>query len=138
LVIPSSELEIGDEVLVYHQDTGKTSEYLILAVHVHDDPIIIHLTIDGEQSRQRRNIPSTQPMANGSTQLISKLGDQIGNLDGGFSTVESVTVIHQTQTMYNFTAEEAYTFFVGDGQHDKEKRLCIAKPLPFHFQCVII
>ncbi len=44
-----------------------------------------------------------------------QVGDQIHSLEGEYGTVERVTVITQTETMYNLTVNEAHTFFVGDG-----------------------
>jgi hypothetical protein len=44
-----------------------------------------------------------------------QVGDQIHRLESEYGTVERVTVITQTETMYNLTVDKTHTFFVGDG-----------------------
>ncbi len=46
--IAISEIEVGDEVLAYNEVTDEVGEYEVTHVHIHDDPMIVHLVIDGE------------------------------------------------------------------------------------------
>ncbi|MCU0499144.1 MAG: HINT domain-containing protein [Anaerolineae bacterium] len=113
--IAISEIEVGDEVYAYNEVIGEVGEYEVTHVHIHDDPMIVHLVIDGEIVETTPE----HPFYSGQGVWISagglQVGDQIRNLESEYGTVERVTIITQTETMYNLTVDETHTFFVGDG-----------------------
>lgn len=43
------QLQVGDYVLAYAEATGTTGYYPIKAVLTHDDPVVEHLSIMGQQ-----------------------------------------------------------------------------------------
>jgi hypothetical protein len=77
--------------------------------------MIIHLVIDGEIVQTTPEHPFYIADGEWINAADLQVGDQIRNLEGEHGTVERVTVITQTETMYNLTVDEAHTFFVGDG-----------------------
>lgn len=92
----------------------------------HIDPVIIHLTINGETIATTPEHPfyerETAPwLAVGETEgrwtrageLIA--GDQIQQADGTTGVVQTIVFEATPQVMYNLTVAEAHTFFVGDG-----------------------
>ncbi|MCU0500067.1 MAG: HINT domain-containing protein [Anaerolineae bacterium] len=95
--------------------TGEVGTYEVTHVHIHDDPLIVHLVISGEVVETTPEHPFY--LAGGHWIEAGDLvvGDQIRTLDGSYGTVERVTIITQTETMYNLMVDEAHTFFVGDG-----------------------
>ncbi len=111
-----SELEAGKYVLAYDEATGTLIYAPILATWVHDDPIIVHLTIDGELLKTTPGHPFR--LANGDWITAANLqtGDQIQQAYGLNGTVETTRFIYATQPMYNLTIATAHTFFVGEGQ----------------------
>lgn len=55
--VPISEVETGDTVYAYSEATGEVGEYEVTHTHVHDDPAIAYLTIDGEVIETTPNHP---------------------------------------------------------------------------------
>lgn len=45
---PISEIDVGDRVLAWDETTNATGYYTVTATLAHVDPVIVHLTIDGE------------------------------------------------------------------------------------------
>jgi RHS repeat-associated protein len=110
-----SELEVGDMVLAYNQATNEVVEETITAVHVHTDPVIIHLVIDGELIETTPEHPFfTRDEGWVAAENLDE-GDAVMTAALDFGSVESVTVLDQPQTMYNLTVDDAHTFFVGTG-----------------------
>ena len=114
--VPISELEVGDKVLAYDEDTDNTGEYKISAIHVNEDSIIVHVEIDGELVETTPEHPfyteENSWVAAGDLQV----GDHIRKVDGTYGVVEFTETLEQSETMYNLTVENAHTFFVGEGQ----------------------
>ncbi len=46
---PISELEVGDTVLAWDEETGEVGEYEVTATFSHEDRVIEYLTVDGER-----------------------------------------------------------------------------------------
>jgi hypothetical protein len=44
-----------------------------------------------------------------------QIDDTIRSLDGDYGNIEAISIVDQSQTMYNLTVDEAHTFFV-DGE----------------------
>jgi hypothetical protein len=72
---------------------------------VHEDPLIVHLTIDGE-------------LANGDwvPAAALEIDSQVQRANGTTGIVEAIEFIHNSQLMYNLTVAAAHTYFVGEGQ----------------------
>jgi len=109
------DLEVGDKVLAYNEDTGEVDEYEVTAVHVHLDEEILYLVIDGELIVTTPDHPFYM---DGEWIPAGELeaGDEILKADGSVGFVESLEVALEPTEMYNLTVDEAHTFFVGDGQ----------------------
>jgi hypothetical protein len=114
--IPISELEVGDTVVAYDETTGETGEYEITDTISHEDPIIVHLTINGELIETTPEHPFYTSEGEWINAGELEVGELIYSLDGEFGAVESVVFVADPQQMYNLTVDEAHTFFVGDGE----------------------
>jgi hypothetical protein len=125
--IPISEVEVGDLVLAYNEETGETGYYTVTAVMVHIDPTIVHLTIDGETIETTPEHPfyvmdSAPWLATGESQGRwvdagdLHVGDAVRQVDGTTGLVQAVVVVERSQPMYNLTVAVAHTFFVGERQ----------------------
>jgi hypothetical protein len=114
--VPISQIVVGDKVLAFNEATGKTGEYAVTATMDHIDPVIVHLTIDGERIETTPEHPFYTQERGWVDAGELQVGEHIHTADWDFGTVESVETLQQTQVMYNLTVDEAHTFFVGDGQ----------------------
>ncbi|MEQ8675600.1 MAG: polymorphic toxin-type HINT domain-containing protein [Aggregatilineales bacterium] len=113
---PISELEIGDEVLAYNEETGEVNSYTVTAIHIHTDDKIAYLTINDELIITTPDHPfySEDRGWLGAGEL--EIGEPIRTSDGSTGAVTSLEVVTEPQDMWNLTVDEAHTFFVGDGE----------------------
>ncbi len=110
------KLQVGDRVLAYNAATGSNGIYPVTAVHVHLDPTVVTLTIDGEPVE---TTPEHHFFTRNHGWVYAgdlAVGAQVRRADGGFGTVHAVTSVRQARIMYNLTVATAHTFFVGSGQ----------------------
>jgi len=114
--VPISEIEVGDTVTAYDEETGEIGEYEVTHTIDHVDEIIIHLYIDGELIETTPEHPFYTVDDEWVNAAELEIGEEIFSLDGDYGTVEAnVTIFDANQRMYNLTVDEANTFFVGDG-----------------------
>ncbi len=113
---PISEVAAGELVLAYNEKTGEISYYPVIASWVHTDPIIVHLTIDGETIQTTPDHPFY--VENGKWVRADELqiGDELRNATWETNTIEAIHVTYLPQAMYNFSVAEAHTYFVGESQ----------------------
>ncbi len=83
---------------------------------VHEDPIIVNLTIDGEVIETTPNHPFYTANGEWIEAGDLQIGAKIRQADGSYGLVESVVFVERTQWMYNLTVAEAHTYFVGVGR----------------------
>jgi hypothetical protein len=113
---PISEVALGDQVLAYHEPLAATGSYTVTGLISHQDQVITHLTIAGEQlettpehafyTDERGWVPAQD----------LQVGMHVWRADGTMGRVQSVLQVQQPQRMYNLSVAEAHTFFVGDGE----------------------
>jgi len=111
-----SELDVGEYVLAFDEATGTLIYASILATWVHHDPVIVHLTIDGELIETTPEHPFKLASGEWVFAKALQIGDQIQKANQTTGTVNEVTFIYDAQAMYNLTVATAHTFFVGEGQ----------------------
>jgi hypothetical protein len=113
---PISEIQVGDYVLAWNEETGEIDWHPVTAKLEHDDPVIIHLTIDGEEIVTTPEHPfyTEEDGWLPAGELLASM--HIRKADGSYGTIEVTRAEESTQRMYNLTVDEAHTFFVGDGQ----------------------
>jgi RHS repeat-associated protein len=115
-LVPMSEVELWDNVLAYNEETGEIGYYPVTAVWEHLDPIIVTLTIDGEQIETTPEHPFYTATGDWLAAADLQIGDEIRTAKWGTGTVEANHFTIASQPMYNFTVATAHTYFVGDGQ----------------------
>ena len=110
-----STLAVGDWVLAYDEQTGRTGYHPIEATWVHVDPTVTYVTIDGTEIE---TTPGHPFYVEGKWVLARELwlGAPVAAADGSTGTVEALASVERPQAMYNLTVAEAHTYFVGDGQ----------------------
>ncbi len=113
---PIGELKVGEKVLAYDQKTATTGNYAIQAVLKHDDPVIVHLTLDGEQIDTTPEHPFFTKEHGWVDAGKLQVGEHVRKADGSYGVVKKITLEHRHQTMYNLTVDTAHTFFVGEGK----------------------
>lgn len=85
-------------------------------VWVHVDPVIMTLTVDGEQVETTPEHPFFTIEGEWLAVAELQIGDEIRTAEWGSGTIESIHFTVAPQPMYNFTVATAHTYFVGDGQ----------------------
>ena len=113
---PISELEIGDKVLAYNEETGEIGYYPVTATWFHDDPVIVHLTLDGEEIETTPEHPFYTAAGVWVAAEDLQVGDEIQRADGTTGTLEKIEIENHIQPMYNLTVAAAHTYFVGEGE----------------------
>ena len=89
---------------IYDELTGEVEEHTVVNTFVHDDDQIVYLTIDGEEIETTPWHPFyTDEGWEDAGDL--QPGDLVLALDGDYSTVESVVIVAETQTMYDLDVE---------------------------------
>lgn len=112
-LIAIGELNARDYGPYYDEATSQTA---FPSVMVHEDPVIVLLTIDGEVIETTPEHPFYTTEGEWVPAGTLRAGDEVLKADGRFGTVQAVTLAQQPQLMYNLTVADAHTFFVGDGQ----------------------
>ncbi len=112
--VPISEIEVGDQVLAYHEATRTTGSYTVTDVIVHTDPVILALTLDGEVVETTPEHPFFVLLRGWVKAGDLRVGDVVRQRDGAYGMVNAVAVVAAPQPMYNLTVADAHTFFVGE------------------------
>jgi hypothetical protein len=115
-LIPIEQLEIGDWVLTYNEETGEIGPYQITDTMFHLDPLIVYLLIDGELVVTTPEHPFYTSQSEWVNAGELTVGNEIRALDWAVGEVEHIYTAATPQLMYNLTVDTAHTFFVGEEQ----------------------
>lgn len=120
-----STLDVGDQVLAWDEATGQTRYYTVTATLVHNDPLMVYLTIVSPELAEGGEIVQTTPEhpfyvvevrqahlpgSEWSAYLsVGKwvdagelqIGDEVRQADGSLGIVSKVNVVVAAQVMYN-------------------------------------
>jgi hypothetical protein len=113
---PISEIEVGDKVLAYNEQTQVSGYYAVTAVWSHEDPLVVRLRIEGEVVETTPEHPFYVVDRGWTAADDLRVGSRVRDAGGTYDVVEAVAVVRSSQVMYNLTVAEAHTYFVGDGQ----------------------
>ncbi len=113
---PIASIKVGDRVLAYDEATGELGYHAVTATVIHDDPAIVHLTVDGGEVQTTPEHPFYIEDRGWVYAGLLQASDRVREADGTPGTVQAVTVEQRTQAMYNLTVDGAHTFYVGEGQ----------------------
>ncbi len=114
--LPINQVEVGDYVLAYDEETREIVYYPVTATWVHIDPVIVRLTIDGETIETTPNHPFYTSENRWVYAGSLAIGDEIRDAAWSTGTVETTPFVSYSQPMYNLTVDIAHTYFVGEGQ----------------------
>ena len=109
-----ADIQIGDTVYAYNEETGEVEEQDVLYVFIHDDDTIVTLTIDGEVIETTPWHPFYTDEGWVDAEDLQP-GDLVLALDGDYGVVEATLTEARTQTMYDLDVAIVDTFAVGDG-----------------------
>jgi hypothetical protein len=115
-LVPIQDIVEGDSVLAFDEFSSATGTYSVTATMAHLDPVVVTLTLDGEQIETTPEHPFYR--ADGGWTLAGNLevGDRIQQADDEESTVRDIEISRRSQVMYNLTVFNAHTFFIGSEQ----------------------
>jgi RHS repeat-associated protein len=102
----------GTHVLAWDEASGATGSYTVTAVLVHPDPVLLHLTLDGETLVTTPEHPFFTQARGWVAAGDLRVGERVRQLDGDVGVVQDVALEQRPQVMYNLTV--AHTFFVGE------------------------
>jgi hypothetical protein len=114
-----SQIQIGDYVLAWDEESNTISFYPVTDTIHHTDAVIVHLTtscpkgIDGEELETTPEHPFYVEGKGWVETEDLQVGDDICNADGSTGEVEAITIEQTTQEMYNLSVDEAHTFYMG-------------------------
>jgi len=130
-----SEIEVGDYVLAWNEESGETGYYEVTSTFSHADKALTELVIDGEWIETTPEHPfyTEEQGWLPADELMS--GMHIRQANGDYKLVWTKWNIHKTQQMYNLTVDTAHTFFVGDGQWLVHNN-CPIPPMPPQFKSI--
>lgn len=111
-----SEIEVGDYVLAWNEETGETGYYEVTDTFSHHDPVLTELVIDGEWIETTPEHPFYTLEEGWVPADELKPGMHVREADGDYELVWLKWNVRETQEMYNLSVDEAHTFYVGDGQ----------------------
>jgi hypothetical protein len=108
-------IEVGDLVFAYDERTGTTGTYTVTATMAHLDPVIVRLTLDGEQIQ---TTPEHPFFVDGKWVEAKDLrsSDWIQQIDGTSGQLYAIEIEERPQVMYDLTVAETHTYSVGDKQ----------------------
>ena len=126
-LVPITEVEVGDYVLAFDEDTGKIDYYPVSAAMSKEDPVLILLTVGDETLVTTPIHPFytihaapwlTEGEGQGRWTLAGDLrpGDRILRADGSTGTVQGLVTLHAPTEMFDLTVADAHNFFVGEEQ----------------------
>jgi RHS repeat-associated protein len=108
-----AEIAVGDLVWGYDEASGTTGLHRVTAVMAHEDPVIVLLTVGGEELTTTPEHPFFMSDGQWVPAGDLKVGDQVRRADGSVGAVERIATEERVQAMYNLTVDQAHTFFVG-------------------------
>lgn len=120
-------------MLAYDEAADIIDYYPILAVWIHDDPIITYLTIDGETIKTTPNHPFYTAEGEWVHAGDLQVGETIRDGSWNTGTVEAVWFSATPKVMYNFSVAVAHTYFVGEGQWLVHNDNCAARTYARYF-----
>ncbi|MBZ0316362.1 MAG: hypothetical protein K8L91_08085, partial [Anaerolineae bacterium] len=109
------DLELGDKVLAYNEETGELEYQEVTAVWEHYDDVLL-LTIDDETLETTTDHPFYTDQGEWVAAGDLEVGMHVRKSDGTYGEVEAIEQTETTQPMFNLTVDEVHTYFVGDEQ----------------------
>lgn len=92
-VLPIRDVDVGDQVLAWHETLGETGYYTVTAVWGHEDPVTVHLVINGETVETTPEHPFLTAAGTWVTADELTVGDELRSADGNVGVVGSVTFV---------------------------------------------
>lgn len=129
-MLPIAQVQEGDYVLAYDEETGRIGYYPVSAAHSAVDPVLIELNIAGERVLTTPIHPfyALAPGVGGADRAEEEValqwvlagelrpGDWVAGADGRMGQVRAVRVLDTPTEMFDLTVEDAHSFFVGAEQ----------------------
>ncbi len=115
---PIEEIEVGDMVLAYDEETGKQAYKSVVRLFRNESKEWTIVRVNGKEIEStpghKYYLPLTKEWK--SARLLKK-GDKVLLSDGKSVIIESVKSKHydEPQTTYNFEVEDYHTYYVGTG-----------------------
>ena len=122
---PIGELQIGDTVLAYDEETGTTEYDQITATITHIDSSFVDVVVDGELIHTTEHHPFYTLERGWTDAGDLQQGDHIRKADGTYGVVQHVGIVQIAKRMYNLTVQHAHTFFVGKQRWLVHNTICI-------------
>jgi hypothetical protein len=110
---PIGEIQVGDEVLAYDEQSQAAAYYPVTAKFAHLDTDLVTLTIEGEEIETTSKHPFFTEGFGWVPAGDLWLGVKIRKSDGSSGVVGKIELEHSSQLMFNLTVDEAHTFYVG-------------------------
>jgi RHS repeat-associated protein len=115
-LVPIAEIEVGDQLLGYSEDTGELGYYTVTDTLVHVDTLVLDLVIDGEHITTTPDHPFYTPEGEWVYAGTLLIGDAVVSADGDYGYIEDWELRVVEQPMYTLSVAGARNYHVGQGQ----------------------
>jgi hypothetical protein len=113
---PIGEIQVGDEVLAYDEQSQAAAYYPVTAKFAHLDTDLVTLTIEGEEIETTSKHPFFTLERGWTPAGDLWIGAHVLQAGGDSGEIEGITYKHSKEMMFNLTVDQAHTFFVGNEQ----------------------
>ncbi len=114
-LIPIENIEAGDHVYSFNEETQEVSEQLVEQTFIRKISELIHITIGDETITTTPEHPFYMPQKGFVDAVDLRAGDQLLTVNGKYVIVEQIQheLFESPVKVYNFRVAENHTYFVG-------------------------
>ncbi len=111
---PIEEIEIGDYVWAWDEDTGEVALKRVVDTYVNESHELIHVFVNGEEIITTPTHPFYSPVKGWTDAVHLRAGDILVLVNGEYVIVEKVQheILEAPITVYNFQVEDYHTYYV--------------------------
>jgi Pretoxin HINT domain len=113
---PIGEVQVGDEVLAYDEQSQASGYYPVTAKFAHLDTDLVILTIDGEEIETTPQHPFFTQEGGWTPAGELWIGAHILRADGNSGELRAIEEKKSKETMFNLTVGEVHTYFIGNNR----------------------
>ena len=112
--IPIEEIEAGDFVWAWDEETGDVALKEVVETYVNDTDELIHLHVDGEEIICTPSHPFYSPVKGWTDAVDLRAGDILVLVNGEYVVVEKIQhdILEAPVTVYNFQVADYHTYYV--------------------------
>lgn len=125
--LPIEDVDVGDKVLSYNEDTGEQTVGVVTGTIVSDAKGVYELVFsDGDQIRATAEHPFYVSGEGWHPAAELEPGDQVKSAEGEPTTLLSTEYLPGKIRVYNLQVDNDHTYYAGKGKLVHNKKICVA------------